>query len=69
MPEASPAANPAFTLVRRGYDPIQVNQYLSRPPAQQGPPPTFDILRRGYAPKEVDEYIRRLQTEGLGSAE
>ena len=52
---------PSFTFVRRGYDPVQVNQYLAQPVTQRGPVPEFDVIRRGYAPTEVDAYLRRFQ--------
>jgi hypothetical protein len=62
MSEAShPTGNHTFNVVRRGYDPIEVNQYLAQPAIQRGPAAAFTILRRGYAPKEVDEYIQRMR--------
>lgn len=62
---ATPSAAdlPAFKMVRGGYDPVQVNQYLARPALQRGPAPEFATLRRGYDPAEVDRFIRGLHNE------
>lgn len=73
-PETSPAAA-RFPLVRRGYLPHQVDEFLSEleanPTTVRGIP-GFDVARRGYDRAEVDAYIRskwrQLGKRGYGPA-
>lgn len=60
-----PAQKVQFSVVRRGYDPVQVDRYLAQPPQQRGPLPRFEVLRRGYDPAEVDRYLSRMATQDV----
>ncbi|MFE0179072.1 hypothetical protein ACFWZ2_42880 [Streptomyces sp. NPDC059002] len=53
-----------FKIVRRGYDRVQVQDYIRRmsstaPPAE---PPSFEMDRRGYDCAQVDAYIEGLRS-------
>ena len=54
------APGPFFELVRRGYNPDQVHQYVATPQHLQSPRPNFTLQRRGYNAAQVDEYVAYL---------
>ena len=58
-----------FTVVRRGYDRGQVDDYIERLSGAELPVdlPSFELVRRGYHREQVDTYISELRaSKGLG---
>jgi len=53
---------PQFKLTMRGYDPHQVDQFLSQLSVDPDlPAPEFAQVMRGYDQKQVDAHIERVK--------
>jgi DivIVA domain-containing protein len=63
--ESASESHYRFAIVRRGYDPAQVNAFITEAAAGQLPPnpAEFTIVRRGYDQQQVDDYLDSLQHE------